>query len=258
MKIILIEDEAIAMRMLRKLITGIDNQTQFIAELESVADAKKWFQKNKDLDVDLIFSDIQLSDGLSFEIFESLQLEYPIVFTTAYNEYAIRAFKVNGLDYLLKPIKENEIAVALQKFKQSKNKYSSRQLVELQQLIQSFQPASLALKPTFLAYQKDKIIPVQSANIAWLNTQNQIVTAVMNNNQKLHIDETMDVIEKRLPVADFFRINRQFIISRNAVIEAQVYFNNRLSLKHIPPCPETVIVSRERVAFFRNWLQGIL
>jgi two-component system LytT family response regulator len=109
-----------------------------------------------------------------------------------------------------------------------------------------------------LAFQKEKIIPVKSENIAWLNTQNQILTAVLVNNQKIHLEETMDNIEKRLPKTEFFRVNRQYIISRKAILEAEFYFNNRLSLKLLPPAPETVIVSRERVALFRNWLQGIL
>jgi len=258
MNIVLIEDEAIAMRMLRKLIVGIDNQIQIVAELESVTQASLWFSANKAAAVDLIFSDIQLSDGLSFEIFEELIVAIPIIFTTAYNEYAIRAFKVNGMDYLLKPIQQKDVVAALQKFKQSKAHYSQQQLAELQQLMRSFQQAPILPKPTFLAYQKEKIIPVQSENIAWLNTQNQIVTAMMQNNQRLHLEETMDVIEKRLLDIDFFRINRQYLISRKAVIEAEVYFNNRLSLKLHPPASETVIVSREKVGQFRNWLQGIL
>jgi len=258
MKIIIIEDEAIAMRMLRKIILEVDSQAQIIAELESVADAKVWFQKNKNLAVDIIFSDIQLSDGISFEIFEDLQINLPIIFTTAYNEYAIRAFKVNGVDYLLKPIKEKDVAAALHKFQQSKIQYTGQQFTDLQQLIRSFQQPPVVPGPTFLAYQKEKIIPVPSENIAWLNTQDGMVTAILYNHQKLHLEETMDRIEKRLPTVDFFRINRQYMISRRAVVEAEVYFNNRLSLKLNPPASETVLVSREKVSQFRNWLQGFV
>jgi two-component system response regulator LytT len=258
MNIILIEDEAIAMRMLRKVILSVDKSAIIIAELESITDALQWFATNRNTAVDVIFSDIQLSDGLSFEIFESLELNYPVIFTTAYNEYAIRAFKVNGVDYLLKPIQETEVKAALNKLKQTKTLFSQQQMHEIQQLMQQFQPAPLQLNPTFLAFQKEKIIPVKSENIAWLNTQNQILTAVLTNNQKMHLEEKMDNIEKRLPKTEFFRVNRQYIVSRKAIVEAEFYFNNRLSLKLLPPAAETVIVSRERVALFRNWLQGIM
>jgi two-component system, LytTR family, response regulator LytT len=258
MNIVLIEDEAIAMRMLRKVILSVENSAVIVAELESIADALQWFAANRNTAVDVIFSDIQLSDGLSFEIFESLQLNFPVIFTTAYNEYAIRAFKVNGIDYLLKPVQEKEVEAALSKLKQTKSRFSQQQMFEIQQMMQQFQAAPVQLNPTFLAFQKEKIIPVKSENIAWLNTQNQILTAVLANSQKMHLEETMDNIEKRLPKAEFFRINRQYIVSRKAIVEAEFYFNNRLSLKLLPPATETVIVSRERVALFRNWLQGIL
>ena len=258
MNIILIEDEAIAMRMLRKVILAIEKDAVIVAELESVADALKWFAINRSTMVDVIFSDIQLSDGLSFEIFESMSLQLPVIFTTAYNEYAIRAFKVNGVDYLLKPIQEKEVEAALSKLKQTKTLFSQQQMHEIQQLMQQFQPVPMQLNPTVLAFQKEKIIPVKSESIAWLNTQYQILTAVLVNNQKMHLEETLDSIEKRLPKTEFFRVNRQYIVSRKAILEAEFYFNNRLSLKLWPSAPETVIVSRERVALFRNWLQGIL
>ncbi len=258
MNIILIEDEAIAMRMLRKVILAIEKDAVIVAELESIADALQWFAANRNTAVDVIFSDIQLSDGLSFEIFESMSLQLPVIFTTAYNEYAIRAFKVNGVDYLLKPIQEKEVEAALNKLKQTKTLFSQQQMSEIQQLMQQFQPVPIQLNPTFLAFQKEKIIPVKSESIAWLNTQNQILTAVLVNNQKMHLEETLDSIEKRLPKTEFFRVNRQYIVSRKSILEAEFYFNNRLSLKLLPSAPETVIVSRERVALFRNWLQGIL
>ncbi len=258
MKLVLIEDEAIAMRMLRKILLAIDIKIEIVAELESVTDGLHWFKKNDRTDIDIIFSDIKLSDGLSFDIFEQMSIAIPIVFTTAYNEYAIRAFKVNGIDYLLKPIQEEDVRAALQKFKQTKVQLNSSQLTELQHLIRSFKVPNPMPDPTFLTYYKDKIIPVQSENIAWLNTQNQIVTVVMTNNQKLQLNDTLEEIENRLPHQKFFRANRQYIIARKAVVEAELYFNNRLSVKLSPPCHETVIISRERVSQFRFWLQGML
>lgn len=258
MNVVLIEDEAIAMRMLRKLLLAMDRSIVVLAELESVTEAKKWFSDNTNLEIDVVFSDIQLSDGLSFDIFESLQLQFPVIFTTAYNEYAIRAFKVNGVDYLLKPIKEAEVKIALNKLQHTKSGFSKLQLSEIQQLMQQFQPAVANVSPSFLAFQKDKIIPVKSETIAWMCIQNQVLTVMLVNGQKFHLEETMDSVEKRLPKADFFKINRQYIVARKSILEAEFYFNNRLSLKLNPTTSETVVVSRERVALFRNWLQGIL
>lgn len=257
MNIVLIEDESIAMRMLRKVILRVEKEAVILAELESVTDAKRWFSLHNNAAVDVIFSDIQLSDGLSFEIFESLKLNFPVIFTTAFNEYAIRAFKVNGVDYLLKPIQDDDVEMALSKLKQNRNLFSVQQLSEIQQLMRQIQPASTQINPTFLAFQKEKIIPVKSEDISWIFTQNQILTATLFNNQKIHIDETMESVEKRLPKNEFFRINRQYIVSRKSIIEAEFYFNNRLSLKLAPSASETVIVSREKVTQFRNWLQGI-
>jgi len=258
MNIILIEDEAIAMRMLRKLLLALDRNLVILAELDSVADSKKWFAENKGLQVDVVFSDIQLTDGLSFEIFESMDIQLPIIFTTAYNEYAIRAFKVNGVDYLLKPINEVEVQAALNKLSQTKSLFSKNQLFEIQQLMQSFQPIQPSVAPSFLAYQKEKIIPVRSESIAWVRIENQVLTVMLLNGQKLHLEETMDSVEKRLPKAEYFKINRQYIVSRKSIVEAEFYFNNRLSLKLNPIAAETVVVSRERVSLFRNWLQGIV
>jgi len=258
MNIILIEDEAIAMRMLHKVILAVDSTAIIVAELESVAEAKKWFALNNTSAVDVIFSDIQLSDGLSFEIFEAFQIQLPVIFTTAYNEYAIRAFKVNGVDYLLKPIQKKDVEVAIQKLRLTKSLFGQKQLNDIQMLMQQLQLPTAMPDPTFLAFQKEKIIPVKSENIAWMNTQNQVLTVVLLTNQKLHLEETMDTVEKRLSKADFFRINRQYIVARKAIVEAEYYFNNRLSLKLMPASPETVVVSRERVTLFRSWLQGIV
>jgi len=160
MKVVLIEDEAIALRKLRNILLSLNMQIDIVAELESVSDACLWFKNNSLAPIDIIFSDIQLSDGLSFEIFEQTGKSFPIIFTTAYDEYAIRAFKLNGIDYLLKPIQENEIQAALIKFQNTKLMYNQQQLSEVQQLMKSFQPRQAAQKATFLIYLKEKIVPL--------------------------------------------------------------------------------------------------
>jgi two-component system LytT family response regulator len=254
MNVILIEDEGIALRKLKKNILEIAPETVILAELESVYDAKKWFQRNVNQQIDLIFSDIQLSDGLSFEIFEALNIQLPIIFTTAYNEFALRAFKLNGVDYLLKPIQKEELQQALSKFEKTRTSYSNNQLLQLQQLIfQLKQPVNAS--PTFISYVKDQLVPFSADSVVYFYTSNQIVTAVTEQREFV-LNETLEEIENRLPDNTFFRANRQFIIQKKFVTNAELYFNNRLVVHLKVKTPEKIIVSREKAGAFKEWLSG--
>jgi two-component system LytT family response regulator len=254
MNIILIEDEGIALRKLRKMILEIAPETVVLAELESVLDANNWFIQNMNASIDLIFSDIQLSDGLSFEIFETLKIQLPIIFTTAYNEYALRAFKLNGVDYLLKPLQRDELVKALNKFKQTKHSYSNDQLMQLQQLIQQFKH-TVRTSPTFISYIKEQMIPIQAESVAYFYTINQLVYAVTEQ-RELIMNEKLEEIEKQLPCELFFRANRQFIIQKKYVKNAEFYFNNRLIVHLTLPPPEKIVISREKATSFKEWLIG--
>ncbi len=254
MRVVIIEDEGIAIRKLKKLISEINSEIEIVAALESVYDAKKWFQSHSLSEIDLLFSDIQLSDGLSFEIFETIPVNLPIIFTTAYDEYALRAFKLNGVDYLLKPIQKEELKQAISKFEHTKKLYSQNKLADIQALINQFQH-SVVNYPSFISYQKDKLIPLNCENIAYFYIQNLIVYAVVDKTEYV-LDETMDEIEKRLPAQFFFRANRQFIIQKKYVSTAEIYFNNRLLVRLTVKIPEEIIISREKTALFKNWLMG--
>ncbi len=254
MNVILIEDEGIALRKLKKIILEIAPETVILAELESVLDAEKWFGQNRNVAIDLIFSDIQLSDGLSFEIFEALNTQLPIVFTTAYNEYALRAFKLNGVDYLLKPIQKEELEKALNKFKQTQPSYSNDQLFQLQQLMQQFKHP-VKVNPTFISYIKDQMIPFQAESVAYFYTSNQVVYAVTEQREFV-LNEKLEEIEKRLPYELFFRANRQFIIQKKFVANAELYFNNRLIVHLKLKTPEKIVISREKAGAFKDWLVG--
>ncbi|NEW85334.1 MAG: response regulator transcription factor [Mariniphaga sp.] len=254
MNVVLIEDEGIALRKLKKIILEIATETVFVAELESVFDARNWFMQNRNAAIDLIFSDIQLSDGLSFEIFESLNTQFPIIFTTAYNEYALRAFKLNGVDYLLKPIQKDELQQALSKFEKTRTSYSNDQLFQLQQLMLQFkQPVKSS--PTFIPYVKDQMIPFQSESVAYFYTSNQLVYAVTEQREFV-LTETLEEVENRLPTALFFRANRQFIIQKRFVANAELYFNNRLIVHLKQKTPEKIVISREKAGAFKEWLVG--
>jgi two-component system, LytTR family, response regulator LytT len=254
MRVIIIEDERIALRKLKKLLHEIDAEIEIVAELESVYEAKKWFQSHVLSEIDLLFSDIQLSDGLSFEIFETVHLKLPVIFTTAFDEYALKAFKLNGVDYLLKPIQKEELRDALDKFKQTKSLYSQNQLSDIQKLINEFQQTTVK-NPSFICFQNDRLIPIACGNVAYFYIQNLIVYAVVENTHYV-LEETMDEIEKRLPQQQFFRANRQFIIQKKYILNAEIYFNNRLLVKLSIKTPEDIIISREKTTSFKSWLIG--
>ena len=255
MRVILIEDEGIALRKFKKILQEVNNEIEISAELESVYDANKWFQTHSLDEIDLVFSDIQLSDGLSFEIFERLQASLPIIFTTAYDEYALRAFKLNGIDYLLKPIQKDELKSALEKFELTKKQYSQGQLYDIQNLIKQFQQPIINT-PSFISFQGEKLIPLSCETIAYFYTQNQIVYAVIERN-KYVLEETMDEIERRLSTHLFFRANRQFIIQKKFISNAELYFNNRLLVHLTLKTPDDIIISREKAAQFKSWLIGV-
>ena len=254
MKVVIIEDESIAIRKLKKLLYEINSDIKVIAELESVLDAKEWFRQPLSQEIDLCFSDIQLLDGLSFEIYEDIDANFPIIFTTAYDEYALRAFKLNGVDYLLKPIQKEELVKALQKFEKTRKQTSNNQSIDFQQVIKHFQQSLTS--PSFISYYKDKIIPLPCENIAYFYAQNHIIYALVDKNEYV-LDNSMEEIESRLPEFNFFRANRQFIIQRKFILNAEQYFNNRLMVHLSVKTPESIIISREKTSLFKKWLSGI-
>jgi len=253
MNTVIIEDEGVALRKLRKLLLEVNPSVVIVAELESVQEAREWFRMNSQASVDIILSDIQLSDGLSFEIFEEIKTHLPVIFTTAYDEYALRAFKLNGIDYLLKPIVKEELRLALEKFAQTKKMYSQDHLSDLHKLISDFRfrPAIL---PGFISYSKGKLIPVQSESVICFYLRDQTVYAVTAH-AEYPLEETLDQIESRLPKDCFFRANRQFIITRNHIANAEAYFNSRLVVRLDIKLSEQIIISRDKAPLFKEWLR---
>jgi two-component system, LytTR family, response regulator LytT len=252
MKVVIIEDERVGARKLKRMLLAIDPTIRFVAVLESVAEAKEWFAHNQIDSVDLFFSDIQLSDGLAFEIFEDIDTLIPIIFTTAYDDYAIRAFKLNGVDYLLKPIQEKELINALKKFEKTRGNYSGDQLSQLQHLMAQFQQ-SVSGNLNFISYRNDKLIPIACENIVCFYTKNNVVFAVTQKADYI-IDECMEDIEARLPKNLFYRANRQYIVQRKFIENARQHTNGRLILTLSASTPEDIIISREKVAQFKGWL----
>lgn len=250
MNILLIEDEQPAAKRLANLIRECRPQANILPAIDSVENAVKWLESNAM--PDLIFMDIQLADGLSFDIFNQIKIQSPLIFTTAYDQYTLKAFKVNSVDYLLKPIDPKELAAAFVKFDQIFGKKVSYDLVAIQQLIQSMSQPQY--KERFLVRVGQQMIYIQVVDIQYFYSENGLAYAKTADNKKHLIDYTLEQLEESLNPADFFRINRKLIAHVNAIVKIAPYFNSRLKLE-IKPKPEfEVVVSRERVNDFKKWL----
>lgn len=258
LRIVIVEDEPATARNLSHLLKGTDNNIRVCAVLPSVGSSVKWFNENRD-SYDLIFMDIRLADGISFEIFRETEIPKPVIFVTAYNDYALQAFKNNGIDYVLKPFDEEEISRALQKYKSltasSSNDVESVNIVT-SRLIEQLNTLTRPYKKSFLIHFRDKLIPVDVSKISWFYTANEVVNACTMDGKQYVMDFTMEQLEQQVDPQLFFRANRQFIINRTAILEANFYFNGRLSLKLKPDAPEKVLISKARVPQFKAWMNS--
>jgi len=222
-----------------------------MACLESIEEAVKWIKSNPK--PELGFFDIQLADGVSFEIFDKTEVSFPVVFTTAFDEYAIRAFKVNSIDYILKPIKKSDVEFTINKYKNSYKKTSIDK--NLLDVIHTLTNKADSEKKTILIKKYDGFIPIPVSDFALFLIENGIVYGLTLREEKYVVDETLDVLENKLNNNDFFRANRQFIASRKTIIEVSNYFNGRLLLKTKPKTEEQILISKARVNIFRQWLE---
>lgn len=251
MNVILVEDELSASQNMLAIFKELDIEINVLACLESIEDAVKWIESNPK--PELGFFDIQLADGTSFEIFDKTEVSFPVVFTTAFNEYAIKAFKVNSIDYILKPIKKSDVEFALNKYQHSQKQtiYDKKLLDVLHTLTKKADNE----KRTILIKKYDGFIPVSVSDFALFYIENGIVYGLTHLEEKYVIDETLDDLEKKLNQSDFFRANRQFIASRKTIIEVSNYFNGRLLLNTKPKTKEQILISKARVNIFRQWLE---
>ena len=252
MNIIIIEDESLALKKIKRLFNALDMDFSIIAEIKSVEQGLHFSEKDLFKQADLIFSDIQLSDGLSFQIFEKYPTHTPIIFTTAYDEYALKAFQVSGIDYLLKPFQKEDLESAIKKYQNFKSKLSNHQSSILQ-LLDQFQQSNHVF-PNFISYFKDKIIPINSQKVSCFFIENQVVFAIYGT-QKSPLNDTLDKIEKRLPEHHFFRANRQHIISRESIKSIEHFFNGKLKVQLNTAFISSVTISKEKSSLFKRWLE---
>jgi two-component system LytT family response regulator len=253
MKAIIIEDEIVAAQALQALIQDIDSDIQIIAVLQSIDESVEWFQTGPASD--LVFMDIHLADGSSFTIFEKTTIPCPIIFTTAYDEYALKAFEVNSIDYLLKPINKKDLERAIHKYKNFTS-HPAENVDLMNKLVSTLKQNKTTYKSYFLVPEKDKLIPLAINDIAYIYIDAKMVKAVTLSNRIYYLDQVLDDLMQQLDPGLFFRANRQYIIAHKAVKDMSIWFGNKLSLNLHVSTPERILVSKARVGEFKKWFAG--
>lgn len=251
-RVIIVEDETAAAVNLRSMLASIDSNVEVIAVLESVEEAVEFF--SSDVEADVVFMDIHLADGESFRIFQSVDINIPIIFTTAYDEYALQAFKVNSIDYILKPYKEEDLRRALDKLERLTVGERTTQKDSREKMVREVHGDNMQ---TMLLRYKDKLIPVTADEVAFFYTSEERVTVTTLKGDCYPVDKTLESLSQQLSPEKFFRANRQFIVSRRAVKDIAVWFGSRLALNLTIETPERIIISKARVPEFKSWLQSI-
>tara|TARA_B100001287_G_C22673238_1_gene526334 strand:- start:778 stop:1551 length:774 start_codon:yes stop_codon:yes gene_type:complete len=255
MKIAIIEDEPKIAESLKLILMEIDSSISVMKILSSVKSSVEWLRVNQSR-CDLLFMDINLTDGISFEIFNQIESNTPIVFVTAYDQYALDAFRVNGVDYILKPFDKTKIKQSLKKFKSltrtGSNPISAESLQHLLEVVAS--KTITNKRKSYLVYHQDKLIPLSVDDISWFYKSNQVTYACTISNKKYIIDDTLDKIQSEVSSENFYRANRQFIVSKNAIENIAIYFNGRLIVNILPKPDEKILVSKAKATDFKNWL----
>ena len=250
MNILIIEDEDLAAWGLISKLRRLDPAIEVLATLDTVKAAVAWFRDNPA--PELAFFDIQLADGLSFEIFEQVKVPCPIIFTTAYDAYALRAFKVNSVDYLLKPVDQDDLAQAFSKWRQLRGP-AALDAGTIGQMLQLLQPKPY--KTRFLVRIGDHLSAVEAAEIDFFFGENKIAWLRHRNGRKFPVDYTLEQLEDMLDPGQFFRLNRQYIAAIAAIRDVVTYSNSRLKvLLNNPMDTADVLISREKVEAFKTWL----
>jgi two-component system, LytTR family, response regulator LytT len=250
MKAVIVEDELVAAQKLQRLITQTSGDIQVAAILQSIDESIEWFSLNDQ--PDLVFMDIHLADGSAFTIFEKVKITCPVIFTTAYDEYALKAFEVNSIDYLLKPINEKSFDRAITKFRNMTAARTTNNFM-IPDILAAFREARTVYKSNFLIPHKDKFIPLSIDKIACFYSENKMAKIFTVDHQTYNMDTSLEDIFMKLDPLKFFRANRQYIVSHEAIKDLSVWFGSKLSINLTIEVPEKIIVSKARVPEFKAW-----
>ncbi len=250
MKVIIIEDETPAANQLTRLLQSINDEIEIIKRLDSVAAAVHYF--NGDPQADLIFMDIQLADGLSFDIFSQVPVKTPVIFTTAFDQYTLKAFKVNSIDYLLKPVDAEELRLAVEKFRQLYHKKGNDFSDKLMKLVQDINTAKY--KERLLVKRGQQLSYIKTEATAFCYADGKLCFAVDFNNTKHLLESNLSQLEVQLQPNKFYRINRHLLVNIEAIKKVHTWLGGRLKLEISPATNTETVVSRERVNGFKDWL----
>jgi len=256
MKVLIIEDEVPAAEKLQRYLAKYDSGIEVLAHITTVKDSVAWLQDKQDT-IDLIFMDIQLINGLSFQIFQQVTIRKPVIFITAFNEFALDAFKVNSIDYLLKPITFTDLSNSLKKLETLREQlqWTTQKTEQLQEVFST--PKTKDYKNRFMVKLGDHIKSITSDQISFFYADGRDVYLVTTQSRKFIIDYTLETLEDLLDPITFFRINRTFILNINAIKDVIVYSNSRLKITLTQGFDKEIIVSREKVGDFKQWFDGV-
>ncbi|MEN6618509.1 MAG: LytTR family DNA-binding domain-containing protein [Rikenellaceae bacterium] len=251
MKIIIIEDERLTAENLADIITTLEPDAQIVAILYSIKEAISYFKKHPA--PDLIFSDIQLGDGLSFDIFKSLNIPSPVIFCTAYDEYALNAFKANGIEYVLKPFTSKTVADALHKYHSLLNTFTEN-TIHFDAILDILNNTGMKKSSSVLVNYRDKILPINIDDIALFYIEDEITQLLTFSEKKFSVSKNLEELEQ-LSGNDFFRANRQYLLNRKSIKDISHYFSRKLLVNLVVPFKYPIVVSKEKTPQFLSWLE---
>ena len=254
MDILIVEDELPTQRLLKDMIAKARPAWHIAGCTSSVDETVEWLEENSQ--PTLIFLDIQLSDGTGFEIFDRVQIDSFVIFTTAYDEYAIQAFRVNSIDYLLKPVNQEKLEEAIRKYEHlfRENKTQESTIIDYQELARALESGTQNYRSRLMVNLADGFQKLNTSDIAWLVSSNKITTAVTFDRNHHVVDFTLDKLEKELDPTMFFRANRQYILNIETIHKVENWFNGKLIVKTRPQAEEKIVISRERARNFKDWI----
>ncbi|MEL6560856.1 MAG: LytTR family DNA-binding domain-containing protein [Bacteroidota bacterium] len=252
MNVLIIEDEQLAAEKLESLIKKIDKEISVIGKLRSVSAAVEWLSSNEH--PDLLISDIKLLDGISFEIFSQIDYKKPVIFTTAYDQYAIKAFEVNSIDYLLKPIQKEKLEAAFQKLDVFHGNKENQAAPDYHKLLEMMQAGTKQYKSRFMIKVGQKILAVPVEKIAYFYSQNKLSYVVTKDAKKYPLDDPLETIDPLLDPQNFIRANRQYIIGFDSIKEIHPYFKGRVKLELTPENEHEIVISSDKTPEFKRWL----
>jgi DNA-binding LytR/AlgR family response regulator len=254
MRVLIIEDEIPAQRILKDMLAELDYEIEVVGCLDSVKKSVDWFGNNPHPEILLL--DIQLSDGVSFEILEQTAIDSMIIFTTAYDEYAVKAFKANSLDYLLKPIDKDDLQSAFEKYENYSKKFIRQKNIDIDysEIATTIRNAEVQYRKRFLIQTNENFLQLPVGEIAYFHSMHKITFAITFNQIKYPVNFSLENLTEQLDPEMFFKVNRQLIININAIVKIQSYFQGKLVIKSKPAHSEKIIVGKDKAASFKRWL----